>query len=266
MARPAERVKPWREYRAIFLTPARIRAGVEFFNEHEVRLRKVAAATRVPAEYLAAILGVETFYGTRTGSFRALDALATLAFDYPPRSAFFRAELRQLFLLAREEKISVTDVTGSYAGAMGPPQFIPSSYRAYAVDGNGDGHRDLIGDWDDIIASIANYFVQHSWQAGQAVATTAYLNSSAARPEDANELVIRDTIGSLRRQGVTFSSDLPDTAPALFLSLEGESGDEYWVGFQNFYTITRYNRSVMYALAVHQLAEAIAAEVAGRGR
>jgi len=259
MSRPAEKVKPWSEYREIFITPRRISAGVDFFREHEARLRQVSAGTGVPAEIIAAILGVETFYGTRTGSFRAVDALATLAFDYPPRSAFFRSELRQLFLLARDEQLDIGALTGSYAGALGPPQFIPSSYRNFAVDGSGDGRRDLLRNWDDIMASIANYFVKHNWQPGQPIATRAEFARDAIRPTAPTELVLKDTVGSLARQGVQFTTDLPATAPAILVTLKGEDGDEYWVGFQNYYAITRYNRSTMYALAVFQLSEAIAA-------
>jgi len=261
MSRPAEKVKPWFEYRAIFLTPSRISAGVDFYRAHEARLREVSASTGIPAEIITAILGVETFYGTRTGSFRAVDALSTLAFDYPPRSDFFRSELRHLFLLAREEQLDIGTLTGSYAGAMGPPQFIPSSYRAYAVDGSGDGRRDLLKNWDDIVASIANYFARHNWQPGQPVATRAEFARDAIRPTGPTELVMKDTVGSLARQGVQFTTDLPATAPALLVTLKGEDGDEYWVGFQNYYTITRYNRSTMYALAVFELSEAIAAGV-----
>lgn len=256
-SKPAERVKQWYEYRPIFITPRRISAGVDFYRQHEASLRRIAAETGVPGEIIVAILGVETFYGTRTGGFRVVDSISTLAFEYPPRAPFFRGELRQLFLLAREERLAVGDLTGSYAGAMGPPQFMPSSYRAYAVDGDKDGRRDLLNDWDDILASIANYFVAHGWQGGQPIATRAILARSAARPDDQNELVLRDTVGSLARQGVQFTSDLPATAPAMLISLEGPDGDEYWVGFQNFYAITRYNRSVMYALAVYQLGQAI---------
>jgi membrane-bound lytic murein transglycosylase B len=259
MSRPAEKVKPWSEYREIFITPRRISAGVDFFREHEARLRQISASTGVPAEVIAAILGVETYYGTRTGSFRAVDALATLAFDYPPRSAFFRSELRQLFLLAREEQLDIGALTGSYAGALGPPQFIPSSYRNFAVDGSGDGRRDLLQNWDDIMASIANYFVKHNWQPGQPIATRAEFARDAPRPTGPTELVLKDTVGSLARQGVQFTTDLPATAPAILVTLKGEDGDEYWVGFQNYYAITRYNRSTMYALAVLQLSEAIAA-------
>jgi membrane-bound lytic murein transglycosylase B len=264
MARPAEKVKPWFEYRDIFITPRRISGGVDFYREHEARLRKVSAQTGVPAEVIAAIIGVETFYGTRTGSYRLVDSLATLGFDYPPRGEFFRKQLRELFLLASEERLDITSLTGSYAGAMGPPQFIPSSYRSFAVDGNGDGRRNLIGDWDDIVASVANYFVRHEWQPGQLVATRATVKPAGQRPAGTNELVLRDTVASLQRQGVIFTTDLPASAPALLVELDGRDGKEYWVGFQNFYAITRYNRSVMYALAVHELSQAIAEGVRGR--
>jgi membrane-bound lytic murein transglycosylase B len=264
MGRPAEKVKPWFEYRSIFLTPRRISAGVDFFHEHEARLRQITAKTGVPAEIIVAILGVETFYGTRTGSYRALDSLATLGFDYPERGPFFRSELRQLFLLARDEQLDIGGLIGSYAGALGPPQFIPSSYRNFAVDGNGDGRRDLLQNWDDIVASIANYFVKHDWQPGQPIATPAVLSRDATRPTGPTELVLKDTVGSLARQGVQFTTDLPATAPALLVTLQGEDGDEYWVGFQNYFAITRYNRSTMYALAVLQLSEAIAAGTRAR--
>lgn len=259
MTRPAEKVKPWFEYRAIFLTPRRISGGIDFFREHEEHLRQISAKTGVPPEIITAIIGVETFYGTRTGGYRAVDALATLAFDYPPRSKFFRSELRQLFLLARDEQLDITRLTGSYAGALGPPQFIPSSYRNFAVDGNSDGRRDLLSDWDDIFASVANYFVVHNWQAAQPVAVRAQLKADATRSDTGNELVLRDTVESLRRQGVDFTTDLPSQAPAMLITLAGEEGPEHWVCFQNFYTITRYNRSPMYALAVFQLSEALAA-------
>ncbi|MCP5139305.1 MAG: lytic murein transglycosylase B [Chromatiales bacterium] len=261
MSRPAEKVKPWSEYRAIFLTPRRISSGVDFFHTHETELRQIARKTGVPPEIIAAIVGVETFYGTRTGSYRAVDALATLAFDYPPRSKFFRGELRQLFLLARDEQLDVTQLTGSYAGALGPPQFIPSSYRNFSVDGDNDGRRNLLSDWNDIFASVANYFVVHNWQRAQPVAVPARLKPDNTRGNTENELVLRDTVESLSRQGVDFSTDLPAKAPAMLISLAGEEGTEYWVGFQNFYAITRYNRSPMYALAVFQLSEAIAAGV-----
>jgi len=257
IARPAERVKTWREYRAIFLTPERIAAGVAFWREHEARLARVAEKTGVPAEMLVGIIGVETYFGSRTGRYRLLDALTTLAFDYPPRMNFFRSELTQLFLLARDESLDLGKAVGSYAGAMGAPQFMPSSYRAYAVDGDGDGRRDLFDSWDDVLASVANYFVAHKWRSGEAVVTRATLaTASAHRPED-NTLSATSTVTGLKAQGVRFSTDMPASAPAGLLAFEGDDGLEYWVGFHNFYVITRYNRSTMYALAVFQLGQAI---------
>jgi membrane-bound lytic murein transglycosylase B len=167
MSRPAEKTLAWHEYRKIFVTSKRINAGVKFWEKHSERLTRISAETGVPPEIIAAIVGVETFYGRLTGGYRVLDALATLGFDYPPRAKFFRGELKEFFLLARDEQLDLPEVLGSYAGAMGPPQFIPSSYRAYAVDGDGDGRRDLLGSWDDILASVANYFVKHGWRSGE---------------------------------------------------------------------------------------------------
>jgi len=262
ISRPAERVRPWHEYREIFLTPARISGGVRFMQEHAGRLARISAETGVPPEMITAIIGVETAYGTRTGSYRVVEALATLAFDYPPRSAFFRSELMHLFLLSREEGLPLAELKGSYAGAMGAPQFIASSYRAYAVDGDGDGRRDLFNSWDDILASVANYFVAHRWKAGEPVAAPADLGNPAARPEGPNGLSMEDTVAGLKAREVRFATSLDQSAPAQLIRLDGKAGDEYWVGFHNFYVITRYNRSVMYALAVQQLAEAIAAEAA----
>jgi membrane-bound lytic murein transglycosylase B len=257
MARPAERTKPWHEYRAIFMTPARVDAGVAFWKDNEPRLTRIAGQTGVPPEILAGILGVETYFGRRAGNHRLLDALATLAFSYPPRSKFFQSELTQLFLLARDERIDLDVVTGSYAGAMGAPQFMPSSYRQYAVDGDGDGRRDLFNSWDDVLASVANYFVSHHWRQGQPVVA----RSTLARPVDHrpadNKLSPGETVGALASRGVRFSTDLDTAAPAGLIALEGDDGHEYWVGFHNFFVITRYNRSVMYALAVYQLGQAI---------
>jgi len=258
ISRPAERTKPWHEYRRIFVTPGRIAAGREFCLEHQDELGRVSGNTGVPAAMIAAIVGVETYYGTRTGSYRVVDALATLGFDYPPRSRFFLGELEQLFLLAREEKLDIDEMTGSYAGAMGPPQFIPSSYRNYAVDGNGDGQRDLFGNWDDILSSVANYFVRHRWAPGEPVAVPVEVGGDTEVPASRNELRLTETVGSVRRRGIDVDTSLPDSAPAQIYALEGENNLEYWVGFHNFRVITRYNRSVMYALAVHQLSEALA--------
>jgi len=261
ISRPAEKTKPWYDYRAIFVTPKRINAGVKFWAKHDTRLDRIAGETGVPAEYIAAIIGVETFYGRIRGSYRVLDALTTLAFDYPPRSKFFRSELEQLFLLAKEESIDLINMKGSYAGAIGPPQFIPSSYRRYAVDGDGDGRRDLLDNWDDILASVANYFVANGWQAGQPVVTEGSTQGSMGVTIGDNKLKLEDTVSSLTDRGLSFQTDLEASTPAQLISLEGKNGPEYWVGFHNFYVITRYNRSTMYAMAVYQLAEALAKEV-----
>jgi membrane-bound lytic murein transglycosylase B len=257
MARPAERTKPWRDYRAIFITPERIEAGVAFWREHEARLQRVAAKTGVPAEMLCGIVGVETYFGRRAGKFRLLDSLATLAFDYPPRSKFFRSELTQLFLLARDDGVAIDTAVGSYAGAMGAPQFIPSSYRHYAVDGDGDGRRDLFANWDDVLASVANYFVEHDWQPGQPVVTRATASKPVDQLPAGNKLAADATVAALQGRGIRFSTDLAGSAPAGLVVLDGDDGTEYWVGFRNFYVITRYNRSTMYALAVYQLGQAI---------
>lgn len=257
ISRPAERTLSWHEYRKIFITPKRIDAGVAFLDEHAEQLNRVASETGVPAEIVAAIIGVETFYGRITGSYRVIDALATLGFDYPPRAKFFRGQLEELFVLAREDELELTELTGSYAGAMGPPQFIPSSYRAYAVDGDGDGRRDLLGNWDDILMSVANYFVENGWHTGEPVAVRGTAAKPFASPNTKNALKISESIASLGKYGVKFETELDAKTPAQVFSLEGEAGTEYWVGFHNFYVITRYNRSVLYALAVFQLSDAL---------
>ena len=261
---PAERTKRWHEYRAIFLTPERIHAGTKFWQKHQEILNQAESATGVPAEMLVGIIGVESYFGRQTGGYRVIDALATLGFDYPPRSKFFRSELVQLFLLAREEHFDLQNLKGSYAGAMGPPQFIPSSYRSYAVDGNGDGQRNLFTDWDDILNSVANYFAAHNWQPGQPVTARGTLGNKATDPPVNNGLSPKETVASLSASGVMFATDLDGSAPAQLMMLEGNSGPEYWVGFHNFYVITRYNRSVLYALAAFQLGRAVAFSVGTR--
>ena len=211
------------------------------------------------------IIGVETYFGRRTGNYRVLDALATLAFGYPPRSKFFRNELEQFLLLVREEEMEAIDATGSYAGAMGRPQFMPSSYRAYAVDSSADGKRDIWTNWADVIGSVANYFVRHGWRSNDQVVAQASLSNQWRGDPPENTLKPQETVTSLSHQGVLFATDLAGDQQSQLLTLIGDDGEEHWVGFHNFFVITRYNRSVMYALAVHQLGQEIAIEV-NRGK
>lgn len=252
---PAEAL-PWYRYRPIFLTRQRIAAGVRFWKEHHDTLARARRTYGVAPEYIVAILGVETLYGRRTGHIRALDSLATLAFDYPPRAAFFKRELEDYFVLVHDEHLDALSVKGSYAGALGLPQFIPSSYLAYAVDFNGDGVRDLLGSVDDSIGSVANYLARHGWAPGGPSAVPAVVHG------DVQALVAkgsrpRMTIAQLGRAGVRAQGDQPAGERAALVELEQRDGKAYWVGFQNFYTITRYNHSNLYAMAVTQLAHAI---------
>lgn len=265
ISRPAEKILNWPEYRAIFITDERIDAGVKFWREHTQALERISEETGVAPEILVGVIGVETYFGRITGKYRVLDALATLAFDYPPRSSFFMKELAQFLLLVREEDMQPTAATGSYAGAMGAPQFMPSSFRAYAVDASEDGKRDIWNDWQDVIGSVANYFVEHGWQKGLPVAARATLGGLWEGPLPGNALKATETIRSLSEQGVVFAADLPDDHAGQLVTLEGASDPEHWVGFHNFFVITRYNRSVMYAMAVHQLGQEIAVERACRG-
>jgi membrane-bound lytic murein transglycosylase B len=257
ISKPAEKARPWHEYRAIFLTERRVARGAEMARLEADALAR-AAARGVPAEVLLAITGVETFYGENTGRHRVIDALATLAFDYPPRSPFFRGELEQFLLMSREESLDPLSSMGSYAGAMGIPQFMPSSFRAYAVDGDGDGRRNLWSSWGDVFASVANYLQVHGWRSGEPVMVPADVAGADLAGLVFGKLDLSATAGSLRARGVRFDTTLPADAPAVLLQLAGPAGPEYRVGFTNFYAITRYNRSQMYASAVSDLADAIA--------
>jgi membrane-bound lytic murein transglycosylase B len=259
ISRPAERVKPWFEYRAIFVTDRRIREGREFYAAHRQLLDGAASRTGVPGELIAAIVGIETSYGRLTGRYRVLDALATLAFDYPPRAGYFRGELEQFLLLAREAGFDPLLATGSYAGAMGAAQFMPRSFRAFARDGDHDGHIDLWNDWADVVESVAHYFVASGWHRGEPVYATAQLWDPDVEGLPANQLELADTVASLAARGVEFDSPLPAEAGAMFVALREADAPAYRVGFHNFWVITRYNRSAMYALAAVELAAAIAA-------
>jgi len=257
MEKPAERAKLWYEYRPIFLNERRIREGTDFWLAHRQVLDQASVRSGVAPEYLAAILGVETYYGRLTGSYRVVDALTTLAFDYPARSKFFRDELEQFLLLTRDLHLDTSVVKGSYAGAMGAPQFMPSNYRRYAIDADADGHIDLWTNWADVCASVGNYLKEHGWNAGEPVLIEA--NVAADKPEnlDGRRLDLSESVGSLMTKGISFDSPLPAQAPALLIAADESDGTHWRVGFNNFYVITRYNHSPLYAMAVYELAGAI---------
>ena len=255
ISRPAERVVPWYEYRDRFLTEKRILQGTDFWVEHGEALRRIPDPN--VAASVVGILGVETSFGRITGRFRVIDSLATLAFDYPPRSDFFRSELQQFLLLSREESVDPKTALGSYAGAMGAPQFISSSYRNYAIDGDGNGKRDLWNSWDDVIGSVANYLSVYGWREGEPVVVTATLASDDLSRFNIAKLELNETVQSLREKGARFETSLPADAPALLIVAQGKDGPVYRVGFTNFYVLTRYNRSPMYAMAVHDLGQAV---------
>jgi len=257
ISRPAERTLAWHEYRNIFLKEPRISQGLDFWAEHAETLERARIRYGVEPEFVVAIIGVETSYGRITGRYRVIDALTTLGFDYPPRADFFRRELTQFLLLTREEAFEPTTLMGSYAGAMGYGQFIPSSFRAYAVDFDADGRRDILRNPTDAIGSVANYFARHGWRAGGQVAVPVELAGNATGAELINDsLELDSTVGALVDRGVRVAGLAPEEAAELFV-MQGAAGEEYWLGLNNFYVITRYNRSRMYALAVLQLAQEI---------
>ena len=257
MDRPAEKAKPWFEYRPIFVTERRVREGAEFWAAHRQALDQASIRSGVPPEYLAAILGVETYYGRLTGSYRVLDALATLAFDYPARAPFFRDELEQFLLLTRDAGLNPLSVKGSYAGAMGAPQFMPSNYRHYAVDADADGHIDLWTNWPDICASVGNYLKEHGWITGEPILSEASVDPDKTADLGGRALDLSETVGSLHTKGVSFDSQLAADAPALLVAADETDGVHWRVGYNNFYVITRYNHSALYAMAVYELAAAV---------
>ena len=260
LSRPAEKKLVWHQYRPIFVTDARADEGARFWRTHAATLRRAQETYGVPAPVVVAIIGVETRFGTHTGRYRVLDALATIGLSDHPRAGFFFGELEQLLRLAREEGLDVRTLTGSYAGAMGLPQFISSSYRAYAVDFDGDGRRDLLGNVEDAIGSVAHYLAVHGWVAGAPTVLPARLDEDAPAPADP-PLTLDGTLADLAGQGIHVTADpgpAPDT-PAMLVRLDQPDAVEYRVGLANFYAITRYNRSPLYAMAVHELAEAVEA-------
>ena len=258
ISRPYE-AKPWYQYRALFVTPERTEAGVAFWNENKALLDKATAEYGVPSEIIVAIIGVETRYGGYMGNYPVLDALSTLAFTYPQRAKFFRGQLEEFLLLRQEERIDAAQVSGSYAGAIGLPQFIPSSYRDFAVDFDGDGQRDLVNSRADAIGSVANYFKEHGWVAGDIVVTPARVKGTDYNHFANFDLKPNASIKELKNAGVTGDRALAPDRQTTLLQLETENGEEHWLGFKNFYVITRYNHSALYAMAVYQLSQEIRA-------
>jgi membrane-bound lytic murein transglycosylase B len=260
MSRPAES-KPWKEYRPIFVTDRRIADGIAFYRDNAALLKRVETEYGVPGSLIVTILGVETNYGRITGRYRVLDALSTLAFYYPPRADFFRGELKQLFLLKTPSfPYAPEDLIGSYAGAMGWGQFMPSSIAHFARDGDGDGKVDLWNSLPDICASVANYFVAHGWQKDGPVALRANV-APDARPVTPEGLAPTYPLQQLGEWGYRGGGKLDPMLPATLITLDGEDGTEVWITFENFYAISRYNKSPLYSLAVYQLSQAIAAGV-----
>lgn len=257
IARPAEKRLTWAEYRNIFVTSSRINKGVQFWQENRDTLARMEEKYGVPAEMVVAIIGVETRYGRNKGSYRVMDALSTLAFDYPRRSPFFTKELKHFLLLAREQKQMPMELKGSYAGAMGYGQFMPSSYRSYAVDFDGDEFVDIWNNPEDAIGSVANYFVRHGWQPEQPVVSRARVDQGYDTSVLNDSLKPKHTVGSLAQQGINPLDDYPESATASAMKLQGKHGAEFWVGLKNFYVITRYNHSRLYAMAVYQLSQEV---------
>lgn len=256
MKRPAEGI-PWYKYRKIFMTNSRINDGVAFWQENESTLAKVEAEYGVPAAIIVAIIGVETHYGEHTGNYRVIDALSTLGFAYPKRSDFFLSELKNFLILCRDEKMDPLLPTGSYAGAMGIPQFMPSSFRTYAADFENDGKRDIWKNPDDAIASVANYFMRHHWRKDHAVAFP--VTAKGKLFQQALEKGLKPDRKWAELQSLSITSNISTNSNELvkLLEYQQEKGNDLWVGLHNFYVITRYNHSSLYAMAVYQLSEAL---------
>jgi membrane-bound lytic murein transglycosylase B len=264
IARPAEKSKPWYEYREIFLNDKRLEQGVEFYREHRATLERAERETGVPAEIIVAIIGVETYYGRNAGSYRVIDALSTLAFDYPPRSEFFTGELKSYLILTRDQGFDPLALKGSYAGAMGYGQFMPSSYLGYAVDFDGDGVEDIWNNPVDAIGSVANYFKGHGWRKGETVVVGATANGQLPADwfvQGRKNLEPAHTVAEFAKAGLKPTAPVDPEAMATAMKFELKDGYEYWLGLHNFYVITRYNHSAMYAMSVYELSRRIAARV-----
>lgn len=253
ISRPAEKVLAWHEYRAIFLTDNRINGGITFWKENAKAIADAERRFGVAGEVVVAIIGVETLYGRYLGKHRVIDALATLAFDYPRRAAFFKRELTEFLLLVREEGKDPFAPMGSYAGAMGYGQFISSSYRNFAIDFDGDGKRDIWTNRTDAVGSVANYLARHRWRGhGPAVVRVDVADAGVLELVQ-TDLDLKHTVGEFRKRGASIGAGLDDMSKAALFAMEADQGTEYWLGLNDFHVITRYNRSAMYALTVLQL-------------
>ncbi len=258
ISRPAEKRLTWGEYRNIFIQSQRIDQGVDFWNQYGDVLARAEATYGVPAEIIVAIIGVETRYGRNMGGYRVVDALSTLGFDYPKRAKFFRGQLKEYFYLVRDEQIDALSLKGSYAGAMGYGQFIPSSFRAYAVDFDGDGKKDIWNNPVDAIGSVANYFNAHGWKNGEGVRSNVVIGKSAADEWFNNGLRPELTLTQWAARGITTQQSLAGDNPATLMRMEIDGEFQHWFGLHNFYVITRYNHSALYAMAVYELSQAVA--------
>ncbi len=256
MQRPAEGIS-WYKYRKIFIQPKRIQGGVKFWLENQQSLAVMQKKYGLAEEVIVAIIGVETFYGTRTGRHRVIDALATLGFGYPKRSKFFLSELENFLLLCREEKMNPLEPVGSYAGAMGIPQFMPSSYRHFAADFEGDAKRDIWNNPADAIASVANYFAKHHWQPGKDIAFPVTATGERYKKALTKGLKPDITVAQLKKYKLQIPAQLADSERVKLLSFEQKKANDLWIGLENFYVITRYNHSALYAMAVFQLSQAV---------
>ncbi len=256
MERPYE-AKPWHIYRPLFVSSDRIKNGVAFWNANADLLNRAERIYGVPPQIIVATIGVETRYGQYMGKHLVLDALTTLAFTYPKRQRLFRKQLEAYILLLSEEDIDPDQTRGSYAGAIGKPQFIPGSYREYAIDFDGDGKRDLLNNTADAIGSVANYYRRHGWRQGGLVATPAQVNGGEYREHLNLELATTTTIADLSMAGVKIGQQLPTSTKCNLIQFDAGKAKEYWLGFHNFYVITRYNHNNQYAMAVYQLSQEI---------
>jgi len=254
--------RPWYEFRRSAITPVRIEGGVRFWQQNQAVLEKASREFGVPEEILVATIGIETVYGRNTGSVKVLDALTTLAFDYPPRAEFFRTELEQYLLLVRENGIDAANTRGSYAGAIGLPQFMPSSYRKHAVDFDGDGRRDLVASRADAIGSVANYYRSYNWKTGETAIVAAESGDADLGPLLAAGIKPHISVRELREKGVVIPDGVDENALVTLFAVETERGGKLYLGLNNFYVITRYNRSINYGMAVWELAGEIRAQMA----